>query len=265
MIATHLAPVGLHDLLIRHLRRGAEQAVGLGDALVAAGCGPSARAAGPTGVAAAAHGCPVTKTQQVLEARKVHGRQPEQHGHALQPRTRHRRQAIARERGLQLNLDEELRQIRIAPDRCAQARQRRIEVEAGLLALGEIADRGLDLLGLQMQRMHYRACRSNLLLGDATIGLGDMAHDPKRGRKEQLVHQPGIRPATEHRRADLAGIEQMADDHADQGADRTQRQQAERAADDFAAPVHVRCRCCCVLMDAFNPTGWPAAGLLPGR
>ena len=38
-----------------------------------------------------------------------------------------------------------------------------------------------------MQRMHDRARRGDLLLGDAAIRLGDMAHDPEGGREEQRV------------------------------------------------------------------------------
>ena len=48
-------------------------------------------------------------------------------------------------------------------------------------------DGGVDLRAVEPQLRHHLARRGDLRLGDAAVGLGDVAHDLERGREEALA------------------------------------------------------------------------------
>src|SRR5262249_43222891 len=127
--------------------------------------------------------------------------------------------------------------------RRTQPAQSRIDVEARLLAFGEVINRGLHLRLVEPQRMHDGARRCDLLLRYPAIRLGDVAHEAKGGRKEQLIDEcrigwPAEHTATEKIRGG-AGIKLMADENTEHGPEWGGKQHAEGSADDLPAPLHL--------------------------
>ena len=82
--------------------------------------------------------------------------------------------------------------------------------------------------------MHDRARRGDLLLGDPTVGLRYVPHDPKRRGEEQLVDQLGVRAyAAEQGLERGASIDLVTDHDPQHGAPGTHGRQAQHPADDW--------------------------------
>ena len=96
-------------------------------------------------------------------------------------------EVVAAQRGAYLDLDEDAHQVGAAGARAPEIGQLHVEIEAGLLALAEASDGLLHARGIQPQLRHHRARGRDLLLGDAAVGLGEVAHDPERGAEEALA------------------------------------------------------------------------------
>ena len=96
-------------------------------------------------------------------------------------------QAAAPQRRLQLDLHEHAAQVGTPAAHLPQLAQQRAPAENRGLALREQLDRELHFALAEPELAHHRARRADLVLGDAAVGLGEMAHDLERGAEERLL------------------------------------------------------------------------------
>ncbi len=170
------------------LGRDAQHFVGVGQARIRARAEPRTLRrppARPVTVIARVH------AQHGFERREFERGNAERATDALEDGARTVAEAIALDRGLELDLDEQAAQVGLIARERAQAFERRLERKVGQLAGRETLD-GAQPIGLGQREAAHGATRSvDLLLGDAAVALGDVAHDLERGLEERAAQFGG--------------------------------------------------------------------------
>ena len=159
--------------------------------------------------------------------------------------------SAVRVRRLQLDLDEHLDQ-RIPPVALlAELLENLVERKVFGLSLVEKPDRRRAHLGVEVHSRHDVFRQGNLVPGDMTVRLGDLAHD-REGRSEEGRLYPLPLPGGQFG----LGVEPLhplvqvvAEDRAEKGSQGSAQDEAEGTTDHFSPPaqdvaLRVTCRRC---------------------
>ena len=139
--------------------------------------------------------------------------------------------------GLQLHLQEETQDVALPQAGAAELRQGFAQRKIALLALAERLLGPHPLLAGESHPVHQAGGDPDLVLGDLTARLGDVAHDGEGGVEEDrlllLAGSSLERPPNAH-----APIEAVADPEAEQGAEDVAEQKTEEGAKHLTPNTH---------------------------
>ena len=115
--------------------------------------------------------------QHRLHVRELDARDVEQFGHLLDGGARRALHVHALERRAHLDLEEHAQQVRPVRAGIGELLHGGFEIEVRILAAREVRDGRVDLRAVEPQLRHDLARGGDFRLGNAAVGLGDVAHD----------------------------------------------------------------------------------------
>ena len=137
---------------------------------------------------------------------------------------------------------------------------RRPQRKIGAFPISKQPDSCLYLLGRQVQLIHHRSCRTNLVFRYPAVGFGNVAHYRKSGRKENILNLPCIEPGAAAHALFQSAIKLVSDNEPSNKTDRAETKRAQQhpsedAASDLPPPVHqpglrhLQQECCGILRE----------------